>query len=106
MFAATVAGNVVALAGNAPATSEAVGASCTDCAELADVYQETTRCDALAPTVRTMLELVAGAWAPATVTEPMPIAAAAASTATPAPTTGRRRARCFELRVLIGGNSR
>ena len=54
VLAAMVAAKVVALAGNAPATSDAVGATCTDWAVLADVYQVTTRCDSSAPTPRTM----------------------------------------------------
>ena len=61
VFAVTVAAKVTALAGNSPLTSWEVGATCTDCAVLADVYQDTTRCDALAPTPRTMPEDVAGA---------------------------------------------
>ena len=85
-----MAANVVALAGNAPPTSEAVGATCTDCAVLADVYQVTMRCDAFVPTPRT----IAGrAWpAPARrrmVIVPMPSAAVAASAATPGADSAR-----------------
>ena len=54
-------------------TSCEVGATCTDCAVFADVYQDTTRCDVLAPTPRLMVDDVAGACAPAVI-EPMPIA--------------------------------
>ena len=61
VFAAIVAGNVTALAGNSPLTSCEVGATCTDCAMLADVYHDTTRCDGFAPTPRTTAEDVAGA---------------------------------------------
>src|SRR4051794_29021574 len=43
VLAVSVAANVVALAGNWPLTSDDVGATCTDCAVLADAYHETTR---------------------------------------------------------------
>src|SRR3954452_7497464 len=66
-----------------------VGASCTDCAVFADVYHDTMRWVALAPTPRTIAEDVAGACAPAMVIEPMPNAAEAARTATPAIVAGR-----------------
>jgi hypothetical protein len=57
----------------------------------ADVYQDTTRCEALAPTPSEMVDDVAGACAPAMVIEPMPNAADAATAARPAMASGRRR---------------
>ena len=86
VFAATVAAKVAALAGNSPSTSCEVGATCTACAVLAEVYQDTTRCDALAPTPRTMPVTSPAPAAPAVVIEPMPNAAETARAARPAAT--------------------
>src|SRR5262245_58924670 len=67
-----------------------VGATCTSWDVLADVYQDTTRWDSLAPTPRTIPEDVAGS-APAAVIEPTPTTAATTTTARLPVTASRRR---------------
>ena len=91
LFAATVAGKVTLCRGNWPRRTWEVGATWTTCGVPAEVYQDTTRCDSVAPTPRMMPVGLATGSAPATVVRPLPSSAVVVTAAAATPMAIRRR---------------